>query len=160
MIDFNPKDIHVSRARKETVDRYLAQKHYLGCTPAGAKFRFKFTLPGRIDFLGAAMWGRPVARNIDQDNVLELTRFFTEEFTPKNSESYVLGCMMRFLSDKGFDRFIAYASSKENHSGGIYKATNWNLVDDSAGGGKWSNRDGRKDRDESSKKKFVYEVKA
>jgi hypothetical protein len=153
-IDFKPKDVKVVEVRNESVDRFLEKKHYLQSVPAGAKHRFKFCLPVRIDFVGAAMWGRPVARMEDQKNTLELTRFWTDDYTPKNTESYVLGKMMRVLREKGYDRLIAYSSTGEEHEGTIYKATNWEKVKETDRSSSWENREGRKDRDKSPKIKF------
>ena len=100
------------------------------------------------------MWGRPVARMEDQEKTLELTRFWTADYTPKNTESYVLGKMMRILREKGYDRLIAYSSIGEEHEGTIYKATNWEQVKKTDRNSSWENREGRKDRDKSSKIKF------
>lgn len=155
---FKPSDVKVTEVRDESVDRFLKRKHYLESVPAGAKHRFKFSLPARIDFLGAAMWGRPVARLEDQENTLELTRFWTSDYTPKNTESYVLGKMMRILRKKGYDRLIAYSSVGEEHDGTIYKATNWNKIKETVRSSNWENRQGRKDKDRSPKIKFEKEL--
>lgn len=153
-MEFGLNDVRVSEIHNESVDRFLGEKHYLQSVPAGARHRFKFSVPVRIDFIGAAMWGRPVAREEDQENTLELTRFWTTHFTPKNTESYVLGEMMRRLEKRGYDRLIAYASTDEEHDGTIYKATNWEKVKETDRDSTWENRQGRNDRDKSSKIKF------
>lgn len=105
------------------------------------------------------MWGRPVARNEDQENTLELTRFWTADRTPKNTESMALGKMIRELRSKGYERLIAYASEGEDHKGTIYKATNWEYVKTTRKGDSWkSHGEDRKERDTSKKKKFEIEL--
>ena len=108
-------------------DQIIRDNHYLQSTPAGARHRYLITA-GIHGIVGAAMWGRPVARMEDQEYTLELTRFWTADCTPKNTESFALGYMIRDLEVKGYDRLIAYASTGEGHEGTIYRATNWKVV--------------------------------
>lgn len=151
-------DIRVAEVHTQYVDREIHRNHYLDTVPAGARHRYLVTGGLRYGVIGGAMWGRPVARMEDQERTLELTRFWTEDWTPKNAESYALGRMIRDLRSKGqYDRLIAYASTGQGHEGTIYKATNWTDlgVRDVAS---WENRPGRTDADPSPKRKFEFRL--
>jgi hypothetical protein len=142
----------VAEVHNTVPDQIIRQNHYLKCTPAGGRHRYLIT-NGSHGIVGAAMWGRPVARNEDQEDTVELTRFWTADCTPKNTESWALGQMMQDLEEKGYSRLTAYASTGQGHEGTIYKATNWkevNQVQPSS----WETRPGRVDRDSSIKRKF------
>jgi len=152
-------DITVGELRSEYVDRLVQKHHYLDAIPAGAVYRYVITGGIKYGIVGAAMWGHPVARHEDQNATLELTRFWTEDYTPHNAESKALGEMIRDIDDKGtHERLIAYASTGENHEGTIYKATNWTDlgVRETSTGNGWANRDGASIGDQSNKRKFEY----
>jgi len=161
MRDLELDDICIGEHKSEYVDRLIAQHHYLDTVPSPPTiYRYLITGGMKHGIVGAAMWGKPLARMEDQENTLELLRFWTEDYTPKNTESYAIGAMIRDIKQKGtHERLIAYASTGEEHDGGIYKATNWEEIGKTkarADGGGWENRNGRTTDDTSSKIKFEY----
>jgi len=153
-------DITVSERPKEDVDKYVCNNHYLEGRPSPQTvYRYIITGGLRWGWLGGAMWGKPVARMEDQTDTLELLRFWTVDFTPKNTESYALSRMIRDIEQKDtHDRLIAYASTGQDHDGGIYKATNWDDcgVRETNSGDGWDSRENRANDDPSSKRKFEY----
>ncbi len=158
----NLDDLVVSEVSGEgaskKVDHIIERNHYLRSVPEPpTKHRFiiGFGLEGVV---GAAAWGKPIARAEDQEDTIELLRFWTSDSTPKNTESKALGYMMRKMKEKGYDRMIAYASEGQNHDGTIYKATNWMVEKRFSRTSTWENRDNRVDRDKADKIKFVREV--
>lgn len=157
------EDIHVAEYPSEYVDRLIQEHHYLDTIPSVPTI-YRYLITGGIQYgiIGAAMWGKPIARMEDQENTLELLRFWTEDYTPKNTESYAIGAMIRDIKEKGtHDRLIAYASTGQEHDGGIYKATNWEDkgVRETHGSNGWKNRDGRKNGDLTAKRKFEYIIR-
>lgn len=73
------------------------------------------------------MWGRPSARLLDKDSLLELTRMFFIDDTERFVESRALAKARKFIRKfmpqiKGL---IAYSSTGQRHDGVIYKADNW-----------------------------------
>jgi hypothetical protein len=162
MADLLLDDIHIGEHRSEYVDRLIQEHHYLDTVPsAPCIYRYLITAGIQHGIVGAAMWGKPVARMEDQTDTLELLRFWTEDYTPKNTESYALSRMIRDIDQKAtHSRLIAYASTGQNHDGGIYKATNWEDagVRETTSGDGWENRDGRTTDDASEKRKFVYHL--
>jgi hypothetical protein len=144
-------------ARKK-VDHIIERNHYLQSVPfVPTKHRYLITF-GLKGVVGAAAWGKPVARMEDQEDTVELLRFWTADSTPKNTESKALGYMMRDMKDKGYERLIAYASEGENHEGTIYRATNWEIEKRTNRSGTWENRSGRNDRDKADKIKFCKQL--
>lgn len=154
-------DIQIGERRTEYVDRLIQRHHYLDTVPT-APCIYRYLITGGLEHgvIGAAMWGKPVARQEDQEDTLELLRFWTEDYTPKNAESYALSRMIRDIKAKGtHSRLIAYASTGQGHDGGIYKATNWTEIGRTrayADGDGWENRDGRTSDDPAAKIKFEY----
>jgi len=150
------KEISGEGAAKK-VDHIIKRNHYLRSVPdAPAKHRYLITF-GMKGIVGAAVWGKPVARMEDQENTVELLRFWTADSTPKNTESKALGKMMRDMENLGYERVIAYASTGQGHEGTIYRATNWKEVNRTKRTQTWENRAGRNDRDKTSKIKFEKE---
>lgn len=139
------------------LDRWITEHHYLHSTPAGAVIRMKFlSEDGRR--LGAMMWGRPVAPQADQAQLLELTRMYFVEDTEHCAESRALSMARKYIRKhypqiKGL---IAYSSLGEGHTGTVYLADGWFVVSRTRARSRgWTSREGRNDRDLSPKLKFV-----
>lgn len=129
----NRANVHLLLARTTEVDNWIAERHYLKSTPAGARLRFWVLVEGKR--VGAMMWGRPVARNLDQDRLLELTRMYFIDDTPRFIESRGLGMARSYIRKhlpevKGL---LAYSSTGEGHEGTVYEADGWFCVGMSGG---------------------------
>lgn len=60
------------------------------------------------------------------NKILELTRLFILDDTPKNSESYFISRTIKMLKEKNeYDLLVSYAQIDANHVGIVYQATNW-----------------------------------
>ena len=68
-------------------------------------------------------------------NVLELTRLWIDDSTPKNSESYLIGNSIKHC-DK--EIVVSFADTSQNHLGIVYQATNWIYTGLSAKRTDWS----------------------
>jgi len=87
------------------------------------------------ELLGVIVYGFPVGRHVatnisplvTKDNVLELTRLWIKDSTPKNTESYVISLSVDWLrqNDKDIKVLVSYADPSAGHLGKIYQATNW-----------------------------------
>jgi hypothetical protein len=73
-----------------------------------------------------AIWTSPVARALNNQNILELRRLAISQYAPKNTASWMISKMIKLISDKfpSVDRLISY-QDLEVHTGTIYKASNW-----------------------------------
>ena len=84
---------------------------------------------------GVLCAGRPVARMIDQELVLEVNRVATDGCP--NACSALYGSARRTALAMGFDRVITYILDTE--PGTSLRAAGWILVKARTGGGSWSN---------------------
>lgn len=145
-------------ARTKELDRWIAERHYLGNTPPGAKLRLWVIDQGGRR-IGAMMWGRPTARALDGDGLLELTRMYMVDDTEPNAESRALALARKHIRRhlpqiKGL---IAYASTGQEHEGTIYAADNWFVSQGTSARrqGGWSTREGRANKDTSQKIRWM-----
>ena len=80
---------------------------------------------------GVAVWNPPppgAAKSVDKVNhqtVLGLSRFCLVEDRPENSGSFLISGGIKLL-DKRWRTLLTYADTAENHTGGLYRASNWN----------------------------------
>lgn len=78
------------------------------------------------------MFGKPASNSLcegicgpeESSRVLELTRLWIQDGTPKNTESYFIGQAIKLLPIE-FDILVSYAEIQAGHVGTIYQATNW-----------------------------------
>ena len=79
---------------------------------------------------GVVMYGTPSSSSLragiagkDQaSNVVELTRLWIDDSTPKNSESYLIGNSIKHCAK---EIVVSFADTSQNHLGIVYQATNW-----------------------------------
>lgn len=137
------------------IDKWIAERHYLRSTPAGAVIRMEF-LDGSGKRIGAMMWGRNTSPKQDQENLLCLTRMYFVDDTEDFVESKALGMARRYIR-KHYPRIkglTAYSSTGAGHEGTIYKADGWFEVSRTADGKK-DYRAGRRNADTASKIKWA-----
>lgn len=138
-----------------TVDKWIAERHYLHCVPAGAVIRMCFKdEQGRV--IGCMMWGRPVSRKIDQEKLLELQRMCFVDDTERFVESKSLALARRYIrrNHPKIKGLISYSSEGRGHEGTVYEADGWYKLGGSSGGS-WENREKRKNRDLSQKTRWT-----
>lgn len=83
---------------------------------------------------GVLTAGRPVARLLDQDLILEVNRLATDGCP--NACSALYGAARRAAKAMGYAQIITYILDTE--PGTSLKAAGWILANSKAGGGKWS----------------------
>lgn len=152
------KRIHLQEAHDKSLDRWIAERHYLHAVPPGARLRL-WMLDEHRDVIGAMMWGRPSARMYDQEKILELTRMYFVDDTESFVESRGLALARKWIR-KRFPRVklvLSYSSQDVgDHSGVVFAADNWCPLG-KAKGGSWKRkgRENRADRDLSDKVRWV-----
>jgi len=107
----------------------VVKHHYLHrrC-PCSSAFGLFEKESGRI--VGVVCYGTPSSSPLRQgicgkdeiNNVIELTRLWIEDGTPKNAESFLIG---NTLKKAGKDIVVSYAEIQQGHVGVVYQATNW-----------------------------------
>jgi hypothetical protein len=108
----------------------LVCHHYLHSFPGGTRLSFGVYLDARL--LGALTFGvgpylgYKLVKDASPDDVVTLTRLWLSDDLPRNSESRVLGFVLRSLRKETSLKFVlAYSDPAAGHLGTIYQATNW-----------------------------------
>jgi len=92
-------------------------------------------------------------------DVTELRRLCCIDDTPKNTESYFIGAALRYLKkNTKVKTIVSYADANYNHSGTIYKASNFEYKGLTAKG-KVIVHNGKKTHDKSTRAKYKGELK-
>ncbi len=155
--EYTKMNIRLEIKHDKSLDEWIANNHYLKCTPDGARVRMAFYDISNT-LVGAMMWGRPNARRLNQDKILELTRMYFIDNTPQFIESHCLGLARKYIR-KNMNQIkglLSYSSQGEGHEGTIYEADGWfqlGVMDSKSAS--WETRDGRRDRDNSNKIRWV-----
>ncbi|KKN85549.1 hypothetical protein LCGC14_0278720 [marine sediment metagenome] len=105
----------------------VIKEHYLH---RSAPCSFAFGLFESNKLIGVIIYGTPssaplrrgICGDSEKNNVIELTRLWIQDDTPKNTESYFIGNTIKLI-DK--EIVVSYAEIEQGHLGVIYQATNW-----------------------------------
>lgn len=79
---------------------------------------------------GLCWWIPPASPSVarycsdDSSNVLSLSRMVLLPDAPKNSASFMLSRSIKLLPER-YHTLVTYADDWQNHTGAIYRATNW-----------------------------------
>jgi hypothetical protein len=110
--------------------RLIEREHYLHSLPGGTCLAFGVFITGSL--LGAMTFGvgptnaYSLVRDAKPDDCLTLTRLWLSDALPRNSESRVLGFVLRNLKHHTRVKFlVSYADPAQGHLGIIYQATGW-----------------------------------
>jgi hypothetical protein len=84
------------------------------------------------ELLGCIIYGKPASPSLcvgvcgaeESERVIELTRLWIKDGTPKNTESFLIGRTLKMLP-KEYDIVVSYAEIDAGHIGTVYQATNW-----------------------------------
>ena len=110
--------------------RLLVKEHYLHSLPGGTKLAFGVFQNHRL--LGVVTLGvgpynaHRLVLDAEPSDCLILSRLWLFDGLPRNSESRVLGVVMRSLRHNTSVKFmVTYADPSQGHLGTIYQASNW-----------------------------------
>lgn len=134
MLDWNLEVVPVSQA----VAKAFVLEHHRHCPPP-AGWRFGAGVRNGGQLVGVVMVGRPVARAIDQHQVVEVNRLCVRTDIPQgmtwNACSLLYGWAAREAKRRGFKRVITYTMADE--PGTTLKAAGW-AVDGTVRPKSWS----------------------
>lgn len=128
--DESPKSLFkISPVDYKTAMGLIVQNHYLH-RKAPCTFAYGLFCQKCSNVLGVIIYGTPSSAPLrtgicgpdEKDNVIELTRLWIKDGTPKNTESYLIGNTLK-LPDK--EIIVSYAEIEAGHVGTVYQATNW-----------------------------------
>lgn len=127
----------IKKISYETAMSVIVKHHYLH-RPAPCSFAFGlYEINGDNSGLfvmdrlvGVITYGTPssaplrggIAGIEGKDNVIELTRLWVEDSTPKNAESYLIGNTLHKVNK---EIIVSFAEIEAGHVGTVYQATNW-----------------------------------
>ncbi len=108
----------------------LVRHHYLHSLPGGTKLAFGAMAHGRlmgaITFGSGPQRGYSLVEGATPDDCQALTRLWLSDDLPPNSESRVMGIVLRSLKRLTYVKFlVTYADPSQGHRGTIYQATGW-----------------------------------
>ena len=122
-IQVRPVSVKVAKA-------LLVREHYLHSMPGGTQMAFGVFIGQRL--MGAMALGvgpfnaYRLVEGAAPADCLTLSRLWLSEELPKNSESRVLGVVLRSLRKYTNVKFLlSYADPAQGHLGTIYQATGW-----------------------------------
>jgi hypothetical protein len=137
MIDgrLSAKDYEVTPIAAKDGREFIVNYHYSkGCSHTCVYMHGLFKI-GDSKLLGVAQWLPPTRRaaeSVNRENwkrVLSLTRLAVHPNVPQNGASFLMARSMKIIKNEGkWVSLVTYADEFMNHTGQIYKATNWTYV--------------------------------
>jgi hypothetical protein len=129
-------DVDVQTIPLADCRRLCEQHHYSKGGSNTATYRHGLILRSIERIVGCAWWIPPTKTAAqatypegDWRRVLSLSRLAIEPTMPTNAASYLIGRSIRLIRAEGkWDCLVTYADDMQNHSGAIYRATNWEYV--------------------------------
>ena len=124
------QDLKVQPIPKAAAKEIIVRQHYLHSVPGGTILAFGVFVGPRL--MGAITLGagpfnaHSLVEGASQDDRLTLSRLWLADDLPRNSESWVLGVVLRAMrghTNVGF--LLTYADPSQGHMGIIYQATGW-----------------------------------
>jgi hypothetical protein len=124
VISYTIKEISSQEATKMVVENHYLHRR--------ASTMFAYGLFDGEEMIGCVIYGKPASNSLcvgvcgpdESTQVLELTRLWIADGTPKNTESYLIGRSLRLLPEEK-DIVVSYAEIDAGHIGVVYQATNW-----------------------------------
>ena len=129
--DRKVKDFEVKLITRKDVQDFIEKWHY-SQSINGLRVSHVFGLFCEDDLIGAMIYGPLGMANTwkkygkEESDVIELRRLCCIDNTPKCTESYFIGKTQRWLKKNTNHKIIvSYADAHYNHTGIIYRATNF-----------------------------------
>jgi len=124
LIDYQIRAIDSKVANAMTIENHYLHRR--------ASSMFCFGLFDGEEMIGTVIYGKPASNALcvgvcgpdESKQVIELTRLWIKDGTPKNTESYLIGRSLKLLPTD-YDIIVSYAEIGAGHIGTVYQATNW-----------------------------------
>jgi hypothetical protein len=128
------KNFKVFYCHPAEIEDFIKQNHY-SKSVNGCDMAYSFCLLNDLKLIGAAFFGRMAMANQwkrfsdKPEDVIELRRLCCIDDTPKNTESFFIGKMLRWLKQNTHHKIVvSYADEEYGHQGTIYKASNFEYL--------------------------------
>lgn len=127
------KDLSVEMIDRKQGNYLLENYHYLGSAPKGTLYYFGLFYDTLL--IGIATFGLGANKHLstgigEEQKALELTRFYTVDWSGPNFGSFFLSKTIKLLRKERKDLtvLVAYSDPEVSHTGGLYKACNWKFT--------------------------------
>ena len=114
---------HAARSRLD----WMIKKHYLGKWPAVVPCKLVMTVDGQDR--GLVVWAYPPRETMKRYGglVWELARLWIEDAIPNNAETWLIGQAVKHVRREhpAVTSLVSYADPSADHTGTIYRASNW-----------------------------------
>jgi hypothetical protein len=157
-------DMSVKPCLRRDVQSFIETHHY-SKSINGCIADYCFSLNYEDVMIGAAFFGRMAMAGqwkkygAVESDVIELRRLCCIDDTPKNTESFFIGAMLRWLKKHTPHKVVvSYADAEHGHTGTIYKASNFKYLGRAAGA-KIIVHDGKTYHDKTIRTKYKGELK-
>ena len=164
MANRNVKQFECVLCKRSDIRDFI-EKHHYSKSINGCIADYCFALYDKDEMIGAAFFGRMAMANqwkrfsATADDITELRRLVCIDDTPKNTESYFIGAMLRWLKKNTTLRLVvSYSDLEYGHGGTIYKASNFKCLGMSAGA-KVIMYQGKRYHDKAIRAKYKGELK-
>ncbi len=134
LIKVSVKKYLVKCCHRKEITTFIETWHY-SKNINGVISDYSFKLIDKDQIIGAMIYGRIAMANVwkkyvnSRNELIELRRLCCIDDTPKNTESYFIGYTLRWLKKNSkIKKVISYADETYNHSGTIYKASNFKHI--------------------------------
>jgi hypothetical protein len=124
------RDLKVAPISQANAKDLLVRHHYLHSFPGGTKLCFgifyQSVLLGAIALGVGPFLGYRLVDKATPEDCITLTRLWLADDLPRNSESHVIGILLRSLQKETSLKFVlAHSDPAAGHLGIIYQTTNW-----------------------------------
>lgn len=133
-MEIKARDLVISPCQAKDVRDFIESNHY-SHNMNGVKIKHCFKVEYDNELVGGVVFGAMSTTawkkfSDIETKVLELRRLVLVDEAGKNSESRVIGFCLRTIKkiDKSVEIIVSYADPYYNHSGTIYKASNFEYV--------------------------------
>ena len=161
----NVSEFTVELCGRNEIAEFIEQWHYSkNVNGLTTDYCFKL-LDKNKQLIGGMIYGKIAMANVwkkyavVEDDLIELKRLCCIDDTPKNTESFFIGYTLRWLKkNTNIKTVISYADTTHNHTGTIYKATNFTYSGITKGG-KVISYNGKIYHDKTIRTKYKGELK-
>ena len=158
------KNFTVKACERKDITKFIESNHY-SKSINGCISDYCFSLYAEDTMIGAAFFGRMAMAGQWKKygdceiDVIELRRLCCVDDTPKNTESYFIGAMLKWLKkNTRIKVVVSYADEEYGHTGVIYKASNFKYLAKSAGA-RVIYHNGKKYHDKTIRTKYNGQLK-
>ena len=159
------RNYHVSLCERKQITEFIETWHY-SKNVNGLTTDYCFMIQDEnLNLIGAIIYGKIAMANVwkkyaeKETDLIELKRLCCIDNTPKNTESFFIGNTLRWLKkNTQIKTVISYADTTYNHTGTIYKASNF-IHSGMTNSGKVIMYEGKRYHDKTIRTKYKGELK-